>query len=295
MTGAARRTTAVIGLVSAALMLAACGGSGTSRSQALVRVMPERIVRAPERMVAAAQPQPNGIVWTLARGRSAGLFEMDASSGKVTGSVSVSRAARSLAETSAGVLGIAIGTSRAGALELLDGRTAKRIRTVRLPAPARDVVVGSDGTTFYVLTRWADSASVTIVNSQNGRRRGTVPVPASAVSVVPDVQQTLLYVLERDGNVSEIAVSGGKVMARFSVGHDPGLSVALSPDGSKLYVLKGTDAVANIAVVDAATESVRRVLPAPSHCREVLVSASGSQLFEVVGTAGYGNIQVYAA
>jgi DNA-binding beta-propeller fold protein YncE len=286
--------TVVIGLMSAALMLAACGGSGTSSPHSSAKVMPEHIVHAPKRILAAAMPQPNGLVWALAGGRSAGLFELDSSNGKVTGSVSVSGAARSLAETSTGVLGVVIGTNRAGALELLDGRTAKRIRTVALPAPARRVVVGSDGTTFYVLTGWANSASVSIVNSQNGHVRGTVPVPASAVSVVPDVQQTLLYVLERDGNVSEISVSGGKVMARFGVGHDPGLSLALSPDGSKLYVLKGTNAVANIAVVDAATESVRRVLPAPRHCRQVLVSANGSQLFEVVGTAGYGNIQVFA-
>ena len=219
---------------------------------------------------------------------------MDSASGQVSGSVSVSGAARSLAESSTGELGVAMGTNRAGALELLDGRTTKVIRTVALPAPARDVVVGSDGTTFYVLTGWANSASVTIVNSQNGRKRGTIPVPTDTVSIVPDVQQALLYVLERDGNVSEISISDGKVTARFSAGHDPGLSLALSPDGSQLYVLKGTDAVANIAVVDVATESVRRVLPAPSHCVEVLVSASGSQLFEVVGTAGYGNIQVFA-
>ena len=294
MTGAACRTAVVIGLMSAALMLAACGGSGTSSSQTSARVVPEHVVRAPKRILAATAPQPNGIIWALAGGHSAGLFEMDSPSGHISGSVSVSGAARSLAESSTGVLGVAIGTNRAGALELLDGRTTKVIRTVALPAPARDVVVGSDGTTFYVLTGWANSASVTIVNSQNGRIRGTVPVPTNTDSIAPDVQQTLLYVLERDGNVSEISISDGKVMARFSVGHDPGLSLALSPDGSQLYVLKGTDAVANVAVVNVATESVRRVLPAPSHCLEVLVSASGGQLFEVAGTAGYGNIQVFA-
>ena len=84
------------------------------------------------------------------------------------------------------------------------------------------------------------------------------------------------------------------MLARFSVG-DLGRALALSPDGTTLYVLKGTAAVSNIAVVDIATESVRHVLPAPSHCLEVLVSASGSQLYEVVGTAGYGNIQVFSA
>ena len=59
-------------------------------------------------------------------------------------------------------------------------------------------------------------------------------------------------------------------------------------------MLKGTGQIANVAVVDVATESVRRVLPAPSHCVEILVSPSGNQLYEVVGTQDYGNIQVFA-
>jgi hypothetical protein len=46
--------------------------------------------------------------------------------------------------------------------------------------------------------------------------------------------------------------------------------------------------------VDTSTESVKRVLPAPGHCREVLVSANGRQLYEIVGAPGFGNIQVLA-
>ena len=156
------------------------------------------------------------------------------------------------------------------------------------------MVLGSDGSTFYVLTTWATSASVTIVNSQNGRKLGNVLVPVNTVSVAPDIQQAALYVLQGNGLVDAIGISGGKIMARFTVGA-LGRSIALSPDGSTLYVLKGTSAVSNVAVVDVSTESVRRVLPAPSDCRELLVSASGRQLYEVVGTPGYGNIQVFAA
>jgi DNA-binding beta-propeller fold protein YncE len=295
MTCARHRAAMVVALMSAALGLAACGGNGTTaRSRSDTGKVPEHILRAPKSMLAAAEPQPNGIMWALAGKRSAGLFAMDSASGQVTGSVSVSNTARSVAESSTGVLGVALGTSRSGALALLNGRTAKLLQTVPLPAPARQVVAGSDGTTFYVLTGWATSASVSIVGSQSGKVEGTVPVPADAVAAVPDVQQTLLYVLERDGRISEITISGGKVMARFSVG-DLGRALAVSPDGGTLYVLKGTAEVANIAVVDVATESVRRVLPAPGHCVEILVSASGNQLYEVVGTAGYGNIQVFAA
>ncbi len=295
-----RRVAAAITLTSAAIAMAGCSAGGTSATSpgstdVSAGIRPEQIVEAPKNILASAVPQPNGTMWVLAGStKSRGLFELDPTRGKVFGSISVSSAARSVAQAATGVIGLALGTDRAGALELLDGQTTKVIRTVPLSAPAREVVVGSNGTTFYVLTGWGSSSSVTIVNSQDGQVRGTVPVPLEAVSVAPDIQQATLYVLQRDGRVSQISIADGKVVATFVVG-DSGQSLALSPDGTALYVLKDTDAAANVAIVDVATESVQRVLPAPASCLEVLVSASGSQLYEVVGTAGYGNIQIFAA
>jgi DNA-binding beta-propeller fold protein YncE len=291
-----RRGTAALALTSAAALLAGCGHGSSPAAPArpaTARLMPQRIVRAPKMLLAAAEPQANGIMWALAGRSGMGLFELDSSSGQVAGSVSVSRTARSVAESSTGIIGLALGTRHSGALELRDGHTGKVIRTVALPAPARQVVVGSDGITFYVLTAWAGSASVTIVNSQNGAIHGSVPVPGDTASVVPDVQQADLYVLQETGLVDEIGISGGKITTKFKVGVD-GRSIALNPDGNELYVLKGTAQVANIAVINLSTENVRRVLPAPSYCRGLFVSASGSQLYEVVGTPGYGNIQVLA-
>ena len=115
--------------------------------------------------------------------------------------------------------------------------------------------------------------------------------------MAPDVGQTTLYVLERNGLVDQVNITGGKVVAKFRVGGqgDTGQSIALSPDGTTLYVLKSDGATSNIADVNTSTEAVREALPAPSQCVQVLVSASGGQLYEVVGTATYGNIQVYAA
>ena len=48
-----------------------------------------------------------------------------------------------------------------------------------------------------------------------------------------------------------------------------------------------------MAEVSVATESVRRLLPAAANSRQVLVSADGSELYQLVSTSLYGNIQVF--
>ena len=299
MAGAARRTTALIGLTAAALALAACSGTNhtaKANGAAAVSMVPQRILRAPANVLSATPPQANGSMWLLAGKSSMGLFQLDSSTGHLTGSVSVSGSARSVAETSSGVIGLAVGTDRTGALDLLS-RTGKVYKTVPLPAPVREVVVGSDGTTFYVLSGTATTSSVTIVGSRAGRILGSVPMPSDAVSVVPDVPQTTMYALERNGLVDQIDITGGKVVAKFKAASrgDTGESITLSPDGSTLYVLKNAAGMSNIAEVDTGTEAVRKVLPAPANCVQVLVSSSGGQLYEVVGTASYGNVQVFPA
>lgn len=284
-----------IGLL-AAVAVAGCSGGGSTGSAA--HPSPgrlQRIVAAPRDLLAASQPQPNGTIWALAGDKaSRGLFQIDLTSGKGLGSVSVSNAAQSVAESLSGVVGLALGTPAAGALELLNGTTSKVTRTIPLGAPARDVVVGSDGATFYVLDGNKKSSSVTIVNSRNGDIQGTAPVPLGTVAVTPDVQGSTLYALQPGGQVTQVAVAGGRVMSNFTVG-GPARSLALSPDGSRLYVLKYAGRNANVATVDLATQSVQRVLAAPAGCLQVLVSADGSQLYQLVGSGKYGNIQVFAS
>jgi DNA-binding beta-propeller fold protein YncE len=284
----------VIGALTAAA-LAACSSSGTVSGQParLDTIKPRQIFSAPKNLLAAGQPQPNGTLWALAGdAASKGLFDISLADGSGIGSVSVSNTARSVTESLSGVIGLALGSTRTGALELLNGSTGKVTKTIPLGAPARDVIVGSDGGTFYVLDGTTKSASVTIVNSQTGSVQGTVPVPVHTVSIAPDALGASLYALQPDGQVSQIATAGGQVMTSFATGSGA-RSIALSPDGSTLYVLKAAGQVANVAEVNVATESVQRVLPAPANCLQVLVSADGSQLYQLVGTSAYGNIQVF--
>ena len=294
---ARRRWPVALAVVIAAMLLASGavlaarsgGGKAPAPGAGASKQSPQQIIPAPRGLMSATGPQSNGTLWAVAGNSSVGLFKLNSGTGLETASMSVSQAARSVAQNSAGVVAIALGTQTAGALELVRNGTSKK--TVGLPAPAQQVVAASAGTSFYVLTAWPSSASVSTVSS-TGRLLRTVPAPAGSVSIAADPRQGLVYVLQRNGLVDEIGLHGGNIESSFTVDGD-GLSIAVSPDGSRLYVLKGTLSVSNIAVVDTATEGVLKVLPAPSHCIQLAVSPDGRHLYEAVGSPGYGNIQVF--
>jgi DNA-binding beta-propeller fold protein YncE len=112
-----------------------------------------------------------------------------------------------------------------------------------------------------------------------------VPVPPGTVSVTPDAGQAGLYALQASGLVSKIDLVTGEVVAKFLVG-GTGISIALSPDGRTLYVLRRAGRRADIAMVDTASETVRGVLPAPGGRGQLLVSATGRTLYELIGSTG---------
>ena len=284
--------TVMVTLAAAAVAACSSGGSASGPPTARAASKPQLILSAPKNLLAAGQPQPNGTLWALA-GNAAGkeLVDICLVNGSGIGSVSVSRTARSVTESLGGVIGLALGAPGRGALDLISGTTGEVTKTIRLGAPARDVIAGSDGATFYVLDGTAKSAGVTIVNSRNGDVQGTFQVPQNTVSIVPDSLGASVYALQPDGRVSQIAIAGGKTMTSFPTGSGA-RSIALSPDGSTLYVLKNAGRAPNVAEVDVATEVMQRVLPAPKDCLQVLVSADGSLLYQLVGTSSYGNIQI---
>lgn len=233
-------------------------------------------------------------MWLLvAAPGSKNIQPLDAASGKLLGAVPVSAQASSIAELSTGLVALGTATADTGSVQLRNGTTGALVRTVPTSSGVRCIAPGSDGTTVFALDSSPKAADVTTINAQTGHVGATLPVSLGTVAVAPTPSGHNIYALAPNGTLEEIATAGGKATASFSVGHS-GRGLAISPNGSVLYVLKGRGGVRNVAVVDTATEAVTRVLPAPLDTVAITLSSNGKTLYDSVGTARHGNVQVYS-
>ncbi len=293
----ARRRPALAAVVALALAAAACSSGSTASSgtpTSTPPVRPSRVFAGPAGLVAGAQPQPDGFLWLLARtGGTADLQELNLTTGRIGLIVPAPSSATSLSQSPSGVIGVGLGTGSTGALELRNGASGALVATVPLGAPVRGVVAGADGTTFYVLNGTAASVSVTLVNAQTATVSVSVPAPLDTVAVTVDPTGQSLFALRADGHVDQITLGTGAVAASFPVGSTP-VQLTASNTGTTLYVLKSTDggATADVGVIDTATESQTDALPAPAHSVGLQLSPDGRTLYLVVGTSGYGNVQL---
>ena len=239
----------VAAVLSGVMAVTSCTGSTApaALSPGTRSLLPQRIIPAPRALLAATGPEADGTLWAVAGSSSVGLFKLSSASGMQTASMSVSAAARSVAQNPAGVVAIALGSQTSGALELLrNGGTRKKM--IPLPAPARQVVSASSGTSFYVLTEWPDSASISTV-SPAGRRLDTIPAPAGSVSIAADPRQQLIYVVQHNGVVDVIGLGHGAHRVQLHSGR--GRAVRRGQSG-RLPALRaeGHSGGSNIAVIE---------------------------------------------
>ena len=279
--------------------LAACGTasgtaasktSGAARSKTTASHI-SKVIPVSGGVVSASAPNSGGNMWVLAgSSASKGIFQVSTVSGKTLESVSVSNGATGVAQAPSGLLGIGVDSGNAGSVQFRSGTTGSAVSTVALSGPVVGLASGGNGNDFYALIRVGQAESVAVVDPGQGKVIATVPVSSHALAVVPAPGGSDIYVLSADGFVDDIVVASGQVDGHFPVGHS-GYALAITQDGTTLYVLKGQDPARNIAIVDTATESVRKVIPAAAASVAVQLSQSQNSLFDVVGTAHYGNIQ----
>jgi DNA-binding beta-propeller fold protein YncE len=232
-------------------------------------------------------------MWILVKATgSANIQSFDLSKGTTLGIVPVGSDASAITELSTGVVAVGTAAGTAGSVELRNGTSGALSATIPVSGPVKALAPGADGATLYVLTGTVKSEAISVLDTSNQTVTKTIPVSLGTVAVAASPSGSDIYGLGDTGQVSDYPVAGGTAISRFKAGNS-GIALAISPDGNTLYVLKGSGAVRNVAEVSTATESVRKVLPAPAGAVSVSVSADGTSLYDVVGTPAYGNIQVF--
>jgi DNA-binding beta-propeller fold protein YncE len=287
-----RGVAGAFGLLAAGLVVSGClGGSSAAKPAAVHRAVRVKVLAAPKAILGAADPQPNGAMWVLSgSARVRTLTSIDLASGKTLNTVGVSSSASAVAESPTGVLALGLATARTGAVELLNATTGAVEGSVAVGAPVRSLAFGADGVTLYVLDGDPASTSVSVVNTSSDKVIQTFGEAHDAVDVVPDPSQSAVWTLDHSGGVEETSLASGKPDAAFPL-EGAGLSVAAAPNGGLLYVLKGTAAASNIAVVSTVTDAIKKLLPAAGGSVALAISPDGRTLYDVVGTPSVGNIQ----
>lgn len=218
------------------------------------------------------------------------LNEIDLVTNDQQTAVGANKTASTMAESSTGLLAVGLATRKTGAVQLLatNGLVAD---TVPVSAPVLDLAFGDDGVTLYALCSNGQATTVTVINTVTHKVTQTVGLPSDARSLVPTPSQTAVWTVEASGTVQETSLVTQKPISSFNL-RDPGIAITISPSGRVVYVLKGTHAAANVAAIETETERTQHVFPAASNSVGLAISPDGDHLYDFVGSATYGNIQV---
>jgi len=291
----ARRSRTLVGVVVivvavAAVAYAKIGGSPSSTGGVQT---PLATYAAPASVVAGTAATSAGLVYVLANsGSAANIQSIDTGTGKVSQIIPVSLAARSLAVSSTGTVAVATAAAATGSLMFI-AKSGVRAGVVALPGPARQVIAEADGRSFLALVDAKGSFAAVAVNATTLKVESATPLSNLSLSLTVSPDGTTIYDLLSTSVVQLVSVQSAKPFESFAVPAG-GRVIALSADGSTLYELKGSPGDNNVAVINASTQSVKSVMPAPANCVGIAPSLTSLQLFDFVGTAHYSNVQLFA-
>jgi hypothetical protein len=221
------------------------------------------------------------------------IQEISLTDGSVIHLVPVSNDATAIAESTGGTLAVGYGNP-SGTVELRSGSSGGLTRTTTVGQPVKDIAVQGDTDIFFVLD---GTATVTTVNALSAPGQPVLPaigveLDSIALAVAPD--GTDLYLLESSGTIDDVPVASSKTNLASSqfFGGVRARQLALSGDGTTLFVLKDVRGGANVGVFNVATEQQKKVLPAPAGSVDLVPSLDGRHLYLLIGTPTVGNIQV---
>lgn len=134
--------------------------------------------------------------------------------------------------------------------------------------------------------------SVPPARAQSGRLLRTFNVKAGRLLLDP-ARPRLYATLPQDNGIAVIDTNTNTVLTTFFIGSNP-VDMAISPDGTRLYVANNGSTAAGIGVVDLTNLTTLASLPVPSHPSGV-AAGLGNRLYVLTGASNNGIVQLDAA
>lgn len=159
---------------------------------------------------------------------------------------------------------------RSDELRVVDVRTSKVLRSIKVGHVPRGVTVSADGRQIFVANSWADSVSV--IDAQKLEVTRTLKVGFEPISVAVDHASTTLFTANRlSDDISVVDLKSGSDKKRLLAGRGASY-LAASTDGRTLYSTHiypnpgphRTAPQSEITVVDTAKQVVTSRVPLPN-------------------------------
>ena len=243
-----------------------------------------RAALAPANLIALTGTGPSGSLWVLAGNKVAKtLTEISLVTGKTLFTEGVNPYAEDVALSANGsilALATAGGFASKAAVVLYSGTTGRFRSTAFSPQSVVRVESNATGSTVYELRSGTGTISSFLLGTSNGLGFD-LPLTGQAVDLVPGPNSSTI-VLQPDGTVSTVAFPSLAYTPTLATG-SPGQAMAISPDGSTLFVLHAAPkhaAHASISVINATTHQVEKTISVSSKCTDIAISPSGTTLYE---------------
>lgn len=279
----------------AVVIVAALGAAGvalTHKKASAVNAKALSVTAAPAGVIGASAPNANGQIWLLVNTAGhANVQLMNDKDPKAILTFPVSASATAVASDFGPTIAVAQAAGTTGAVVFYSTVNLQALATTALAGPVLGVVAGASSD-YYALVRVHGDASVSVIDSSHHVTE-SIALPAGVVSIAVSPDGSTIYALQDSGTVSVVDVASDRVTQSFATSAGA-RQIVLSPDATTLYELKGPATADNVGVISVATKAQSYVLPAPASTVAVEVWPSGASLDDVVGTAQYGNVQVFA-
>lgn len=273
-------------LVIVGVIISLVSGSSSPRG-----LLPLTTAPAAAGIVDATQPNPAGQLWALTNTYVAANVQLvDVYATKPLKIIPTSTAATSVALGTRGPLAVGQGTTKSGAISFYSPSTGRLLGTT--PAPGPVIALATSSFYYYALIQIQSSDAIAIIQPSTRKIIHTLPAPTGSLAIAVTSTGATIYAAQPNGNVAEIDTASGKVGASFATSSDV-RAICISPSNTLLYVLKGNQASDNVGVINLTTQAQVDVLPAPADTVSLALNALGTQIYDVVGTQTFGNVQLY--